>query len=179
MKSIDFSSTISLILLAFSILIFPIHWILGWILACLIHEVGHFLALELLGEKALSFRFKSWGMEMICPPLPALRQIFCSLAGPVFSIALISVSRFYPALAVCGVLQGCFNLLPISPLDGSVILRSLCRLIFSPILAERIFLICQCVISMVLIILLAAYNGSTITLIFVICIILKKYSLQT
>ena len=46
------------------------------------------------------------------------RELLAVLAGPVGSLLLLGVHRWFPRLALCGLVQGLFNLLPVRPLDG-------------------------------------------------------------
>ena len=47
-------------------------------------------------------------------------ELLCALAGPVGSLLLALLP--FPMLALCGLCQGLFNLLPIMPLDGGRVL---------------------------------------------------------
>ena len=60
-------------------------------------------------------------MELGC--LSPVRELLAAAAGPVGSLSLMLMGRFFPRLALCGLVQGLFNLLPIYPLDGGRILR--------------------------------------------------------
>lgn len=116
----------------------------GWIIApllvvaLLIHEFGHLLAYRLIGQP--------WGRLVFLPFLGAIavprlgfttqgQIVFAAMMGPAFSVAVPLLAVFwvwldgpFPATAVMMGIVACglnlFNLLPVEPLDGGVVLRS-------------------------------------------------------
>lgn len=110
---------------AFLLLILPLRWILGAVLAGLIHELGHIAALWLVSGKIKNIHVHIGGCEIETEPLN-YRQEFCSvLAGPVGSFLLLFFRKVAPEAAVCGVVQGLYNLIPVWPLDGGRLLQIL------------------------------------------------------
>lgn len=57
------------------------------------------------------------------------RELLCVLAGPAVSFSLLALARFFPRIAICGLVQGIYNLLPIYPLDGGKALRCMVSLL--------------------------------------------------
>jgi Zn-dependent protease len=116
----------------------------GWIIApllvvaLLIHEFGHLLAYRLIGQP--------WGRLVFLPFLGAIavprlgfntqgQIVFAALMGPAFSVLVPLCAVFwvtagwpYPETAVLMGIVACglnlFNLLPVEPLDGGIVLRS-------------------------------------------------------
>lgn len=115
-------------------------WLIAMLLvaALLIHEFGHLLAYRLIGQP--------WGRLVFLPFLGAVavprlgfstqgQIVFAAMMGPAFSVAMPLVSTAWvwaggpsPEIAVMIGIVACalnlFNLLPVEPLDGGVVLRS-------------------------------------------------------
>ncbi len=106
--------------------------------ALLVHEFGHLLAFRLIGQP--------WGRLVFLPFLGAIamprlafstqaQSVFSAMMGPALSVIIPLYAAMhvwfgwkYPALPVLfgiwSVFLNLFNLLPVEPLDGGVILRS-------------------------------------------------------
>ena len=108
---------------AFMLLVLPLRMILAAGVAAVFHELCHFLAIRLSGGAVLSVKIGAGGMEMETLPMTAGRELVCALAGPLGSFLLALLYPIFPLLAFCALVQGCFNLLPIVPLDGGRALR--------------------------------------------------------
>lgn len=93
------------------------------LLACALHELGHWLAICLLGGKIAGLRLTAVGAELSLDgsrPLSYGRECAAALAGPAASLLtaeLAARSKLY-LLAGLSLGQGLFNLLPVLPLDG-------------------------------------------------------------
>lgn len=114
-----------LFVLALSLLILPIQWVFAWFGAVLFHEMCHYLALRLLGSRVFRIHLSTFGAFMETEELLWHRAFFCALAGPLGSLSLCMLSGWFPRLAVCGLFQAAYNLLPIYPLDGGRALHCL------------------------------------------------------
>ena len=85
------------------------------------------------------------------------RVLLCALAGPAGSFLLLLFARYIPRIAFCGLIQGCFNLMPVAPLDGGRAVRCLSEMMFSKDTAQCICTAAEYA-SAALILLLGAYG---------------------
>lgn len=133
------------------LLLIPLRWVIGCAFAVIVHEGCHILALTLLHIPILRVRIGVLGAQIETPPIDAARELICALAGPVGSLVLVLFARIVPYSALCALFHAFYNLLPVAPMDGGRILRSLLRLLFSPWLAERMAHICEYICLAILI----------------------------
>ena len=70
--------------------------------------------------------------------MSATHEIICAIAGPIGSFLLIAVAPRFPRIAVCGIVHGIYNLLPLFPMDGGRVLRCVFYALFSPPLAQKL-----------------------------------------
>ena len=101
------------------------------------HELGHVLAIRMLGGRTVLLEFTSAGLKMdYAGYLSPRGELLCAVAGPAFGIALAFgasvLGRFFGSeylLCMSGVsiILSLFNLLPASPLDGGMILSILLK----------------------------------------------------
>ena len=114
------------LVLALMLLLFPLGLVAGIVLAALIHECGHLIAVRLTGGSVLTIRLHAGGARIETAPMPPGKAAVCALAGPAAGALTIFVWRFFPELALAGLVQTVFNLLPIYPLDGGRVVRNIC-----------------------------------------------------
>lgn len=112
------------------LLLLPVQWVAAMVLAAAVHECFHALAVHLLGGRILSLTIRPAGAVMESTPMDGWRAPVCALAGPLGSFALLLFARRLPRTALCSFLQGCYNLLPLLPLDGGNALSSVLALVF-------------------------------------------------
>lgn len=100
------------------LLILPLDWCFAAFLAAAIHELCHMGMLILLGGRVRSIQIGISGAVIEGSADGAGENIAATLAGPAGSLLLLLFLREFPKLALCGLVQGAYNLLPIFPLDG-------------------------------------------------------------
>ena len=132
-------------LMAALVLLLPLGWLLAALLAAAVHELGHLGAIYAFGAHPEFLSIGGAGARIRTGPLENRAEFFCAAAGPAASLLLLSMCHIFPKLALCGLVQGMFNLIPVHPMDGGRMLYCFLRRI-CPRQAERIAHIVNCVI---------------------------------
>ncbi len=99
-----------------------------FLLAALVHELGHLVVLGLSGGRFHKLSLKLCGAVILCSlPENRFSKAAVCLAGPAASFGLTyfaGLAGFY-ILAGASVILGLFNLVPLPPLDGAMALYHL------------------------------------------------------
>lgn len=93
------------------------------VLACALHETGHWATVKILGGNVCSLRLTAVGAEMELDsrcPLSYGRETAAALAGPLVNLltAWVSALNEWYLFAGLNLCFGILNLLPVYPLDG-------------------------------------------------------------
>lgn len=141
------------IFLALSLILLPLDWMLSWLIALIVHEGAHILAVKFFNGRIHSIQFSLLGARILADDLTAVQQIVCSLAGPIGGLLLIW-SKWLPQLAICACAQSICNLIPLWGFDGGRALHG-CLCLWLP--QGKSEIICQ-VIDRILRIVLCAFG---------------------
>ena len=113
-------------MLGLAVLLLPLRVLLGIVLAAAVHELGHLTAMYFLGVPVLGIVFRPSGARIEAGPMEPGVEVICALAGPVAGAVTIFAWKWFPELAVAGLVQTVFNLIPVYPLDGGRVARNVC-----------------------------------------------------
>ena len=116
------------------LLVVPLPWLNGWVIAVLFHEFSHCIALYLCGKQIDGVSLDINGVRIHTEPLSDWQILLCSLAGPMGGLLVILIAHVFPQAAICAALLSIYNLIPIFPFDGGRALFGLLHMI----LPERI-----------------------------------------
>lgn len=103
-----------------------------FVLAAVIHELGHAAAIVCLGGRITCIRLHAAGAVIVQGKLLSdTRECLVSLAGPAAGLLAAMLFAFlrHPMDAGANLVLSLFNILPILPLDGGAAVRSLLRLL--------------------------------------------------
>lgn len=114
---------------ALMLLVLPLKWILASVTAAAFHELCHWAALRLCGAEVRHLSVGTGGAVMETEALPPWKELLCALAGPAGSFLLLLTAKWMPLVALCGLAQGMYNLLPLYPSDGGRVLRCILTLL--------------------------------------------------
>ncbi len=122
--TVVFHPNVYIVLVAL-ILFVPYQWLSAWLFAVAFHEIGHWLAVRLLGGHITKLTIGVLGANMQASPLVDWKRIISIMAGPILGLTPIIFRRWFPRTAICSWLLSLYNLLPLLPLDGGRILQIL------------------------------------------------------
>lgn len=126
------------IFLALLCLILPFDWMIAAVTAGAFHELCHILAVRLTGGTIYDLKIGANGAVMDVSCRSVARELICALAGPVGSLSLLFFAEYIPKIALCGMVQGIYNLLPVYPLDGGRAISCAAGMLLSPETSEKI-----------------------------------------
>ncbi len=126
-------------MLAGLLLMLPLQWVCAVIVAIGVHEFFHGVAILLCHGTIQTLSIGARGITMETSGLSGIRESISALAGPIGSFALILLARWFPRVAICGLVHGVYNLIPVFPLDGGRVLRGILYSLLPTPMAASIF----------------------------------------
>lgn len=168
------------IIAAFMILGGASEIILPLLIAVLVHEIGHLVAILSLGGKIRSIAFNMGGMTIDYDSFSFtyLKDIICAVSGPFAGILFAYAASFLGLTVFSGICFSIniFNMLPVRPLDGGRIMYSVLMIAvpFRGVTICRILEIAILVILSIMAILIIAVSGN-FSLLYVTAVLIFYY----
>lgn len=123
---------------ALLLMVVPLPWLGACVTAATFHEICHLAAAHFTGGNIEGIKIGITGAKIFLHFQNRKQETLTALAGPGGSFFLLTFFRIAPEIALCGVVQGLWNLLPLYPLDGGRALRCLLAQ-WDPDRGEKIF----------------------------------------
>jgi len=113
--------------LVFALLLYllPFRWLMGFVLAAGVHELFHIVTLCSFRVRIHRITLGGFGVVMETDAMGPAEEALCALAGPLGSFFVVLFGKYMPEASVIALFQGLYNLLPIYPLDGGRVVRSI------------------------------------------------------
>lgn len=159
---------------ALLLLVIPLDWYAAAVFAAVFHECSHLAAIRLLGCRIFHIYIGIEGAKIDAEIIGNGKELICAMAGPAGSFLLLALCHIFPQAAVCGFVQGIFNLLPVYPMDGGRMVKGVLDLC-CPGKSEGVFRIVQRAVWLALLV-TALTAGCLMPVIAILCIrtILKR-----
>ena len=103
-------------------MVVPLQWLFTALIAATVHEGCHIISIIMSGGTIRKVKIGLGGTQIQAEIPGTYQELICALAGPMGSLFLLVFLHQIPNIALCGLVQGLFNLLPIYPLDGGRII---------------------------------------------------------
>lgn len=120
------------------LLVIPLRFLLSFMVAAAVHEMFHIAAICMLKIPINSFQIGIHGMVIETHSMSMKQEFLCAAAGPLGGLALLLFLRKIPLIAVIGIIQSLYNLLPMYPTDGGRILKCVMNMAFSEKTADKL-----------------------------------------
>lgn len=149
-KSYKMAKGASYLFLALTLLILPMRWLWAMLIAAVVHEMGHIVAVKAFGGKIHGFTCRWEGALIHASMDSRWKEVVSILAGPCAGAVLALFCRWIPRVAILAAVQTLFNFLPVYPLDGGRLIRCLGAGKKVVVWVEYVAIICLLLIGMYL-----------------------------
>lgn len=126
------------IALCVAILVVPVQWLISWVCAAMIHELGHYLMLKILKIQICSISIGLSGAVIRTGQMTLKQELLSALAGPLLGFCSMGLARWLPYIAICALIQNVYNILPLPGHDGSRVLKCFLGLLLTESVAEAV-----------------------------------------
>lgn len=143
--------------MALAIYFVPFELLTAYIVACIIHEFSHIVALRINGVKIFSFQLELKGLVIEHENIDrASIELACILAGPAGGLVFayfcsmfsrVISSQWFEICSAISLILSIFNLLPCKPLDGGKALGCMTGMIFPPKTSNTVSTVIGLVVS--------------------------------
>jgi len=174
-----------LVIVALSLFVIPMQWVVGWLFAAILHELSHIMAMQIMRIKIVSVTLKQSGAVIKTEAMMPYQELLCALCGPLGGlVTFILTRRSFPQVALCALVQAAYNLIPIYPLDGGRALRCAFACILGSecamLLSNCISVACIVLVAVITVCILCQWDGKLIAIILIVLLValISKYFLQ-
>ena len=112
------------------LLMLPLRWCAAMAAASAVHELFHIAAVLLSKGHIKEIHIRFGGAVIEAEIRTSGRKLLCIIAGPLGSLILVPFYRIIPEIAVCALVQSCYNLLPLPSLDGGRAISCILDMVF-------------------------------------------------
>ncbi len=123
---------------ALLLLMIPVRLLFAVAVSAAVHEMFHIAAMRLMRIRINSIYIGTRGARIETQPMTDRQELLCSLAGPLGGFMLLLLFRWIPVVALVGVIQSLYNLLPLYPTDGGRALQCGTKLLWTDKVACKI-----------------------------------------
>lgn len=121
---------------AFMLLTLPLQWILAAWIAAAFHELCHYAAIRMCAGKPQKMSVEVNTASISIPEMSRGKELLCAAAGPLGGFLLMILLPVCPRIALCGLFQSLYNLMPVYPMDGGRIICCLAAMTMKPTYAQ-------------------------------------------
>lgn len=137
---------------AVAVLLIPLPWLFAWVVAAIVHELFHLIAVWLFRFSILSIVIGAGGAKIETDMPIGLKMTVSAVAGPIGGLLLLLLLRITPRIALCGLIQSIYNLLPLCHLDGGRALNGILSSLFQTSTVNQIAVLIERIVLFLLII---------------------------